>query len=307
MPDLEFDPYTPLYTSDANAWRLDQLDHVLNLLVTEEKPLIVFVHGRGNEPKKSLRGATFAEGLAVSKLQTGYSASVLMFNWDSAFPFVAFWNRKRPLANARPAAKPFSQFLIALGDYRRTHPEFPAPVLLVHSMGSWVIKAAVEEALWPSGQRLFERIVLSQPDVDDVGHRMWLDELASRESVFVTLNQHDKVLLRSRQARPDGCHALGLDTKESLATQASYVDLTNMGPVGSAMDDDHEVFGKGAMNGQVYVRQFFEQALTGRPVILDMARNVESVTRDVVYRLKKKFEGGEVQDAQAGDIDLVEA
>ena len=62
-----------------------------------------------------------------------------------------------------------------------------------------------------------------------------------------------------------------------------------MGPVGKK-DEDHEVFGKGAMNGQIYLCRFFTEALIGEAVVLDPARNVESVERDVIYRLKWKNE-----------------
>jgi hypothetical protein len=63
-----------------------------------------------------------------------------------------------------------------------------------------------------------------------------------------------------------------------------------MGPIGSEQDDDHEVFGKGAMNGQVYVCEFFEQALRGTGVVPDPGVNVDSIERGGIYRLKAKFD-----------------
>lgn len=292
MGKLKFNALTPLYTSDAVAWRLDQIEDVLDRLTAAMKPIIVFVHGRGKEPNKSLKGGEFVAGLAVQKLERGYDVGVLMFNWDSAFPGIAFWNRSRPLSKVPDAAGQFSELLEGLRSYRNRHPTFVPPVLLAHSMGSFVIKSAVEQGLWPDGSGIFKHVVLSQPDVDDVGHAAWVDRLAAQEMVFSTMNRDDKVLHRSTDARPEGCHALGLDTDEPLAFKATYVDLTNMGPVGSEMDDDHEVFGKGAMNGQVYVCQFFEQALRGEKVVLDSATNVESIDRGVVLRLKAKYDTG---------------
>ena len=119
-----------------------------------------------------------------------------------------------------------------------------------------------------------------------VGHSVWLDMLGSRETVFSTLNADDKVLKRSTDARPPNAHPLGLGTTEPLAPNVKYIDLTSMGALGAA-DDDHEVFGKGAMNGQVNVCAFFEQALTGKSVTLDNS-NVASITREVVYALKQR-------------------
>lgn len=165
-------------------------------------------------------------------------------------------------------------------------------MLLAHSMGCFVVTHAVESPAWRPEPNLFQRVLLTQPDVDDVGHKAWLEHLASTESVFTTLNRDDKVLSRSNDDRPQGSHALGLGTAEPLALSAKYVDLTNMGAIGSYKDDDHEVFGKGAMNGRVYVREFFEQALRGEEVLLDNAVNVEAIERQVVYRLKAKFAPG---------------
>ena len=157
-------------------------------------------------------------------------------------------------------------------------------------MGSIVVQHAVQGGLWPAGEPVFQRIVFSQPDADDVDHVAWLDRLAVRESVFVTMNNDDHVLQHSNNSRPAGRHALGLGTAQPLAAHARYVNLTGMGPVGSDQDKDHEVFGKGAMNGQVYVCQFFEQALKEADVMLDPAANVQSIERGVVYRLKAKFD-----------------
>ena len=132
--------------------------------------------------------------------------------------------------------------------------------------------------------------MFSQPDADDVGHASWLDPLAKRERTFVTQNRDDHVLDRSNDVRPVGSHALGLGTSQPLASQATYIDLSMMGSIGE-IDDDHEVFGKGAMNGQLYVCQFFTQALTGQDIVLDRAVNVENVD-GVVYRLNKRYEPG---------------
>lgn len=290
MAKLKFDPQTPLYTGDAAPWKIEQLPQVLDRLHAAGKPVVVFVHGRGKEPNKSLKGASFTKGLAVPKIELGYNASVLMFNWDSAFPGIAFFDRNRALANVPAGARSLGKLLAGIKDYRQANPAHAAPMLLVHSMGSIVVQHAVEDGLWPAGDAIFRCVVLSQPDADDVNHEGWLERLATQESVFVTMNSGDHVLKHSNDARPPGRHALGLGTDQPLAAHARYIDLSGMGPVGSDMDKDHEVFGKGAMNGQVHVCQFFEQALLGLDVMLDPAVNVQTVQRDVVYQLRVRFD-----------------
>lgn len=289
MSKMKFNSETPLYTSDGKAWRIDQFDTVMGSLGSPDRPVVLFVHGRGKEPGKSLLGATFTEGKAVHKIERGYDASVLMFNWDSAFKGFNFLDREVPLSHTDAGGIAFGKVLQGLQEFQHDRPDARKPVLLVHSMGSVVVQKTLETGNWPEATGLFSAVLFSQPDADDLGHAAWLNKLASRERTYVTLNKDDHVLQRSIDARPPGAHALGLDTNQPLASRATYVDISRMGAVGKK-DEDHEVFGKGAMNQQFHLCQFFTQALTGQPVVLDEAKNVESVDRGVVFRLRDKRE-----------------
>lgn len=289
MPKMQFISETPLYTSEGNAWRTDQFNTVMENLVGRNKPIVLFVHGRGKEPGKSLLGATFTEGKAVHKIERGYDVSVLMFNWDSAFKGFNFLDREVPLSHTDAGSIAFGKVLQALQQFQHDRPHAPKPALLVHSMGSIVVQKTLTTARWPEATSLFSAVLFSQPDADDVGHATWVDILASRERTYVTLNQDDHVLKRSNDGRPLGVHALGLGTSQPLATRATYVDISRMGALGKK-DEDHEVFAKGAMNQQYFVCQFFTQVLTGQPVILDEAKNVENIDRGVVFRLVDKRE-----------------
>jgi len=282
---MKFDPSTPLYTSDARGWRITDLPVVLDEFAKTGKPIVLFVHGRGKEPGKSLKGGTFVEGKAVHKIEKGYGAKVIMFNWDSAFRGFNLHDREVPLSHTEAGGLALGQTLAVLRKHQADHPAFRLPALLVHSMGSIVVQRAVLAGHWPSGKRLFSAVLFSQPDADDVGHDSWLNTLAKREKAFVTLNKDDRVLKRSGDALPKGVKALGLGTTQPLASDAIYVDLTNMGPLG-AKDDDHEVFGKGAMDDQVHVEHFFTQPLTGARVDLKKGVNVDRVQRGIIYRLK---------------------
>lgn len=290
MTSLKFNAETPLYTSDAKCWRIDQLSDVLQVLQTTGKPVVIFVHGRGKEPHKGLLGGTFTKGMAVHKIERGYDVKVLMFNWDSAFHGLNLFDREVPLSHTKAGGSALGQTIAALEKFETKNPETAHPALLVHSMGSVVVQRAVEDGHWPAvSSGLFSSVLFSQPDADDVGHASWLDLLAQRERTFVTQNRDDHVLRRSTDSRPIGAQALGLGTTQPLAPHATYLDLTSMGAIGNK-DDDHEVFGKGAMNGQLHVCQFFTQALTGQAVVLDLATNVSGIDREVVYRLKGRYE-----------------
>jgi esterase/lipase superfamily enzyme len=269
---LKFDATKPLYTSDNKKWAIDELEVVLDSLYKKNKPLVVFVHGRGDEPKKSLQGGSFVTGLAVHKIELGYDVSVLMFNWDSDFPGFNFWDRDQPLKNTVPASVQFGQLLSGIKHYQEKYADYARPVLLAHSMGSIVLQKTVEASAWPE-KSCFTHVLLSQPDADDAGHEAWVEKLAARETVFITMNANDWVLNKSTESRPAGTKALGL-VPNTFSNKATYVDLSNAGVRGEK-DEDHEVFGKNAMNGQVCVCEFFTEVLTGAPVLMDES-NVES-------------------------------
>lgn len=292
-PKMRFDANTPIYTTDADntakPWRMEEAQAALSEVYARGKPVVIFVHGRGIEPNKSFRGATFTKGLAVWKLELGYDCSVLMFNWDSAFPVPLPLDRSRALANTVAGGQRLGEVLRELVNFESNHPELPKPVMLAHSMGSIVLQKAIEGGAWPAEVSLFKQIVISEPDADDVGHSGWLSLLGSREKVFSTFNADDKVLKKSNNARPAGARALGLGTVQPLASNVKYIDLTSMGALG-AKDDDHEVFGKRAMNGQVNVCTFFEEAILGKEVTLNES-NVASMTRGVIYKLKQRSDG----------------
>lgn len=291
MPSLRFDAQTPLYSSDAQAWRMEQFAELMDRLAAQGKPIVFFVHGRGKEPGKSLKGGTFTQGLAVHKIERGYDTAVLMFNWDSAYRGLNVLDRERPLSHTAAGGAALGELLTRLQHYQAAHPQLARPALLVHSMGSIVVQRAVQDGHWPAGGPLFSAVLFSEPDADDRGHADWLEPLSQREHCYVTQNRDDGVLRRATDARPPGAQALGLGTAEPLAPHARYIDISNMGPLGQK-DEDHEVFGKGAMNGQLYLCQFFTQALTGAPIVLDPASNVESVSRGQVYRLRQRSEPG---------------
>jgi len=257
----------------------------------EGKPIVLFVHGRGKEPNKAIYGATFTEGKAIHKIELGYGVRVLMFNWNSAFKGWSFLDREVPLSNTAAGAESLGHVLHRLHAHQQHNEGLAKPALLVHSMGSIVVQKAVLNGQWPAVGPLFSSVLFSQPDADDVGHVGWLESLALRERTYVTLNKDDHVLRRSTDARPEGAQALGLGTNEPLASHAVYVDLSRMGPTGKK-DEDHEVFGKGAMNGQILVCRFFEQVLTGKPVKLELGDNVESVERGVIHKLKSQTQPG---------------
>ena len=84
LAKLNFSRDYPLYLSDQSRYTHAQVETALDRAFSYQKPVVLFVHGRGNEPEKSLNGGTYVEGNAVHKIEQQYDVKVVMFNWDSS-------------------------------------------------------------------------------------------------------------------------------------------------------------------------------------------------------------------------------
>ena len=105
-----------------------------------------------------------------------------------------------------------------------------------------------------------------------------------------SFNKGDRVLNRSYDKRAPGIEPLGLEPGAVLAPSAVYVDLSGLsGNVGD-INERHENFGKKGMYDQVYVCEFFQQALTSQAVILNNS-NTLTVVPNKRYEIKFKRNG----------------
>lgn len=257
---LKFDSNLAIYTSNSDGYRSDQTESVLSEVIPGNQKLILFIHGRGNEPKKSLRGATFIRGKAVHKLERQYASKVLLFNWESKG-----WgrDRDRPLSKVDQAAD--SLKIVLDGMYKSTMSgERDAPIsLLAHSMGSIVVQRLIERHGWPWTKPIFSSVLFSAPDANESQHIVWLDSISRVENVFVTINSDDKALKRSNDARPGHDRPLGLKRPTDLSTNTSYVDFSGLGKSPGKKIKTHEIFNKKAMLDQTEICTFFNLLLSG--------------------------------------------
>lgn len=193
---------------------------------------MLFIHGRGDEPTKSLNGSGFLlrsfgfDGDAVPKL-SAYGANVVMFSWDSKRGR-GLYDRSRPLANMDDAQKHLSTVLdaFALAVAARGNAPRPQLTLLAHSMGTIVVQRYVQ-AQQGFPHPIFDNVILSSSDADNLQSTSWIDPLAAHEPVFITVNQDDRVLGHAADQRreiPDA-KPLGLDpgTDRSASANVTYI------------------------------------------------------------------------------------
>jgi esterase/lipase superfamily enzyme len=228
---LQFDDRKLVYTSDATGHTESELPALFDRLLADPKPLVLFIHGRGNEPQKSLVKAGFflrlaGGGRAVHKLES-YGANVVMISWESKAKRT---DRLIPLSHMDAAQRTVASVLDAFAAARARRatalPQPQAITLLAHSMGTIVLQTYVDAHNWNFQRPLFTNVALTSADADGAGHANWVDKIAAVENVFITVNADDKVLRESAHQPKNREHPpLGREPGVALAGKASYITI----------------------------------------------------------------------------------
>jgi hypothetical protein len=292
---LEYDASRPIYDINKEGRRVDELTSVLDTAYAKGKPVLIYLHGRGDEPAKSFGMSKSKTGSgALPRLEKEYGVSVVMVNWNSKS---SGRDRKTPLDQIPEGALHFDAAMARLKEYRNANPDKPAPSLLVHSMGSIVLASAIEAFEWrgSQGKPLFSNVLLSQPDSDAQGHDVWLSKLAAIERVYVTQNKSDPVLKRSDDREPASNTPLGLKPVAPFAAGAVYVDLTGSlrikRIVGLIKIGAHQIFKKSWMRDYGDTCSFITRVLLGESFTISSHPGISS-TAPGQYVLKSSKKSG---------------
>lgn len=256
-----------LVVAPCNRSAISEIDKILDDVFATGKPLVLYVHGRGNEPKKTW------EDRVLEKLEADYGVKVIMFNWDSRAPVLNPFHR--PVKEAHESAPQLQEVIRKLAKYRETHPESRSinVSLLVHSMGNLVLRKAMEDFDLPQVDgALFTNILMTGSDEDAEDHNFWIEKLSARETILVTINRNDRILRISNH--PDGKTPLGLNPKLPLATNAYYLDTTGL--VGKV----HQLFIKGKQHGRVAICEILTSMLHGDKPVLEVGKTIKRIEQD---------------------------
>lgn len=243
-----FDPERTLVVAPANQLPPSSIERTLDRLLADGRPLVLYVHGRGDEPEKTARARI------LERIEDEHGVKVLMFNWDSRGRLL-----HRPVDSAGAAAARLAALIERIMTYRATHAPARAVSisLLAHSMGNIVLQKVVEngQRLTDASGPLFRNIVMTGSDADADGHRSWVEKLRVDGRILITINRNDLVL--SWSLHENGNLPLGLTPQPPLARNAIYLDLT--GWAGKA----HRVFLKDERQGMPKTCEVISRMLRG--------------------------------------------
>lgn len=258
----KFNPECRIVVAPCTRSKISEIDKALDDAFATGKPVVLYIHGRGNEPKKTLNERI------LKTLEADYSVKVLMLNWDSKVVNPLH----RPVKEAHESGPHLQEVITRLVEYRKSHPEIKAVnvSLLAHSMGNLVLRKALENLdLSSASEPLFTNILMTGSDEDAENHNLWIEKLSARETILITINEQDSILRRSNH--PDGKTPLGLNPKPPLAANAYYLDATGL--VGGT----HRLFTKGKQHSRIAICEILTAMLHGEKPILEIGKTIQRI------------------------------
>ena len=253
-----------LLTVDGTEYSTDKLSDALKAIEGDIgiNNFILYVHGRGKEPTKSLAHV-------IPQLEREYKAKVLMFHWSPSWSGVFGY----PNNEAKAASTALFKILKDFKVYKSAGFEGGKSTFLVHSMGNIVLanmmNSYVSEEL---EENLFDTIILNSADADADVHHEWVEKidftpkLGDRRNIYITVNEHDVILRLSakRQVKKRLGQKLQsmLGRYFSLAKNANYLDVTEC-------EVNHRYFIKSGQKNNPYLQQFYGSVLNGIPIDLN--------------------------------------
>lgn len=198
----------------------------------KKRDCVFFVHGYNVSFKDALNTA--------ERIRAIYDVEVVLFSWPAnggggnplkdAHGLVSYkWDKRDAATSIGALDRVFELF----GDYLKKHRSVTQSCgqtinLLCHSMGSYLLKKLLSSKMYNGETLLFDNIVLASADTNNAEHAEWIDRIAHRRSLYVTINENDFALGASRFKMGDKQRArLGHYTRNLVSDVAVYLDFTD--------------------------------------------------------------------------------
>jgi hypothetical protein len=290
--ELEYDGTRPLISARTLERQnpLSELDYVLRSTVANEvrnqpKAIVLYVHGRGDEPRDSLFEGTEKDGRTMQKIED-FGVAALAFNWDG--------RGKRcdlPRGRAGFAGQDFAKLVDAIKAHKRMQPDFWAgrPItLLVEGLGAEVVKAAVEKTSFGG---VFNRAIFTAADVSYEDHADWMDAGRVASITLNISNPRDSVLAKSRK-----CASKELGSEAPL--MLGQIDPNQQGEGVSIQylvrdedaKKDHRYFTAGTAYPNANMCLILRALYRGQPIPADTTESLGSNLRQIPRRKEKDHE-----------------
>lgn len=256
--------YSPTGGNKAWCYPVRETRAALEFAVKQggaDKPLILFVHGRGAHPGKGL------DKNLIHYLTYENRANVVMFHWPSYKGIFGYAEK-----SAKEAQDELETFLKKARSFKNSTGALQPPrtILLVHSMGNIVLKTLAANSSRELQGKPFDTLILNAPDVSYENSKPWLDNIDVAKQQLLHVSYKDKILFSSRWFFKHGEHRLGRCVKAPYSDNFIYVDFN-----GTGVDHLYYIdqgpkkfpFKGGKWKGNEAVKTYFQTALAGETVV----------------------------------------
>jgi esterase/lipase superfamily enzyme len=278
---LDIDPAKPWFASLQVACK------VFARTQKKKKQLLLYVHGYNNDMQDVMKTA--------NQLEKSYDVTVVPFSWPAngggkvsgAAAYLSDKDDARVSATALHRAVEKVQFYHQLltektrkdcldeahETYKDNREQAYAHYtelmekqcnttlnLLCHSMGNYVLKYASKPSNSSLRKLVFDNIGLVAADANNPGHEQWVQNLPSRNRLYVVINENDGALRWSRRKPGDEQkERLGHHLRNLNANNAYYVDVTRNRGVGSG----HSYFKGETIKNNSTLKKVFRRVFEG--------------------------------------------
>jgi len=227
--------------------------------------IVFFVHGYNNDLTDVLTGA--------ASLKDSFDVEPIVFTWPAngggLRGLLSYRDDKR---EARLSVNALDRCLEKLARYLHRHAEHRCDLtinLLAHSMGCYLLKSLMQSSVYQRETLIFDNIILAAADTNNDDHAHWVNRMARRGRVYITINEHDRALRASRLKLGERQKArLGQYPHNLSAEHAVYMDFTDAAHVGAS----HAYFEGDALRN-ANVKKVFGRALHGGRAERDLSIN----------------------------------
>lgn len=253
--------------------------------------------------KDSLSAVLFVEGFGrvfttaldrATKLSRTYYNQVIMFDWPTYRPQLkASKNYKLTRSESEKISQPFAAFLDSLNNYKVTHKSaFKSLTGILHSMGNLLMMHAVKKSHLKTKDTLFNALILNAACVPQKKHAEWVEKLNVQKRLYITRNNHDKVL-NGAKLISGFKRMMGERPRKPYAKNALYLDFSRV------LDTEHNYFlYRHVLAEHPYCKDLYQQLFNG--VVPDFSDE----NRYIKKPKKNRIELFDLKEAQKGGIGI---
>ncbi len=233
-------------------------------MMERKRNCVFFVHGYNTNIRSAIETAHWVERL--------YNVEVILFTWPSrgggegkrniGKDLIGTASYKRDKRIAQESIGALDRCLEMLSSYI-TESSLDCGQrfnLLCHSMGNYLLKNLLKSSIYQGETLIFDNIILCAADVNNAGHVAFVDRIAHRRRVYITINENDFALAWSRRKLGEAQKArLGHFSRNLDSDTSIYLDVTDA----QFVDDSHGYFADKSAQKNPSIRSFFNDVLNG--------------------------------------------